>query len=66
MKLRAARKFCTGHARCHDVGGDIFVLGEDGYTALTVIQVSQGGEHRARMGARACPERAIEVVEDDD
>lgn len=66
MKIRIERAACVGNARCAAVGGDLFPLDDDGYIATDGFSVADGDEKVARNGARACPERVIVVIEDDD
>jgi len=65
MKVRIDKAACVGNARCAAVSATLFVLDDDGYIAVTEIDVPPGMEDLARRGARACPERVITVVEDD-
>lgn len=65
MKVVADLKKCCGHARCAAVDETLFVLDENGYIAVAEIVVPDGKEAIARRGARACPERALTVVEDE-
>ncbi len=65
MKIRINKEACVGNARCAAISETLFVLDEDGYIAVTEIDVPAGMEDIARRGARACPERIIEIVEDD-
>jgi ferredoxin len=64
MKIIADVKKCCGHARCASVDDSLFVLDDNGYIAVSEIQVPAGQEALARRGARACPERALTVQED--
>lgn len=64
MKVRVIEGRCSGHARCAAVAPDIFVLNDDGYLEMPETIVAPEYEALARRGARACPERAIEVIED--
>lgn len=63
MKIRIEKSKCVGNARCAAIAPDLYPLDDDGYIAVTEIDVPPGSEDRARRGARACPERII-VVED--
>ncbi|TAL04311.1 MAG: ferredoxin [Rhodospirillaceae bacterium] len=63
MKIHVKKEACVGHARCAAVAEDIFPLDENGYIAVTEIDVPPGKEERARRGARACPERIITIEE---
>jgi len=66
MKIRIDKAACVGNARCWAVSEELFPLDEDGYIAVQEVEVPTGMEDLARRGARACPERVIEIVEDDD
>ena len=65
MKIAINKPQCAGHARCNAVAGDLFPLDEAGYIATTRFEVPPGEEARARRASRACPERVIEVIEND-
>ncbi len=62
MKLKIDKPMCVGNARCAAVSEELFPLDEEGYIALEEIDVPPGMEELARRGARACPERIIEVI----
>jgi len=64
MRIRVIEGRCSGHARCAAVAPHIYRLDDNGYTAITEQEVSPADEEMARRGARACPERAIEILED--
>jgi ferredoxin len=65
MKVVVKRDQCTGHGRCVIYGEDVYTLDDLGYNAVDgVIEVRAGLEDQARAGALACPEQAIEVLED--
>lgn len=66
MKIRIDKAKCVGNARCAAVSETLFPLDEDGYIALSEIDVPPGQEQLARRGARACPERIIVVDDDQD
>ena len=63
MKIHIDKARCVGHARCAAVAPEIFDLDDDGYIAVSEIDVPPGKEDIARRGARACPERIITVEE---
>lgn len=65
MKIRIERALCVGNARCHAVAEHLFPLNDDGYIATDGFAVPAAEERIARMGARACPERIIYIIEDD-
>jgi len=64
MKIRVDKARCVGNARCAAVSEQLFPLDDDGYIAVSEIDVPAGMEELARKGARACPERII-IIEDD-
>lgn len=64
MKIRIDKERCVGNARCWTVAADLYPLDDDGYIATEGFAVPEGLEDLARRGARACPERVIEVIED--
>jgi ferredoxin len=64
MRFRVIEGRCSGHARCAAVAPQIYRLDDDGYNTVGEQEVSPGDEEMARRGARACPERAIEILED--
>lgn len=56
---------CTGHGRCYDVAPDLFTDDERGYgQVVDGGVVREGLEDQARWAVRACPEHAIEIVEE--
>jgi len=65
MKIRIDKSACVGNARCWAVSEELFPLDDDGYIKVTEVDVPAGMESLARRGARACPERVIQVIEDD-
>lgn len=64
MKIRIDKAACVGNARCAAVSEALFPLDDEGYIAVEEVDVPPGMEDLARRGARACPERVITVVED--
>jgi ferredoxin len=65
MKIRIDKAACVGNARCAAVAQELYPLDENGYVAVSEIDVPSGQEALARRGARACPERSIVIEEDD-
>lgn len=64
MKIRIDKAACVGNARCAAISEELFPLDDEGYISVEEIDVPPGMEELARRGARACPERIIEIVED--
>lgn len=65
MKIRIDKAKCVGNARCAAVSEELFPLNDEGYIAVSEVDVPPGMEDLARRGARACPERIIVIEEDD-
>ena len=63
MRIRVLNEKCQGHARCAATAPDIFKLDDDGYILPGDIDVKPGDEDRASVGARSCPECALEIEE---
>jgi ferredoxin len=66
LKIVVNQTLCSGHARCAAVAPEVFTLDDDGYIGFAEKDVPPGLEASARRGARACPERAISIVDDPD
>lgn len=63
LRIKVDRGLCSGHARCAAVAAEVYRLDDDGYCISDGDEVRAEQEQLARRGARACPERAIEIVE---
>ncbi|MFC8435309.1 ferredoxin [Streptomyces sp. NPDC057253] len=66
MKVVVDPRLCSGHARCHATAPEVFELDDLGYSALASsgeVLVAPEHEEAARDGARACPERAITLID---
>ncbi len=64
MKIRIDKDACVGNARCAAISETLFILDDEGYIDVREIDVPAGMEDVARRGARACPERIIEIIEE--
>lgn len=64
MKIRIDKARCVGNARCWAIAPDLYALDDDGYISTEGFEVPEGLEGIAKRGARACPERVIEVIEE--
>jgi ferredoxin len=64
MKIVVNKILCSGHARCGSIAPEVYELNDEGYIGFEEKRVPPGLEAAARRGARACPERAITLVED--
>jgi len=65
MKVKADNRLCSGHARCAAVAPEIFTLDDNGYIGFTEKEITPEQLPLARRGVRACPERALTLIEDD-
>lgn len=66
MKAIIDGELCSGHGRCEAMASTVYTLDDNGYCAdrgKTII-IKSGSESAARLGAEACPERAITIIED--
>ena len=64
MKVWIDKSRCVGNARCWAVAPEIYPLDDDGYISVTEVEVPERQEAIARRGARACPERVIQIIEE--
>ncbi|MYM64037.1 ferredoxin [Pseudomaricurvus sp. HS19] len=64
MKIRIDKDACVGNARCAAISEVLFQLDDEGYIAVSEIDVPEGMEELARRGARSCPEKIIEIIEE--
>ena len=64
MRIKVDRALCSGHARCIAVAPDVYVVNSDGYNEMPETEVSADKQDQASRGARACPEQAITVIDD--
>ena len=65
MQIRIDDELCSGHGRCAKFGADVYPLDDCGNNAARggIIDVPAGMEEQALMGMKACPERAITLVD---
>lgn len=63
MRVRIDSSKCTGHGQCAANAPDVYELDDLGYAVPLDTDVADGLEEQARLGAGACPERAIEIIE---
>jgi ferredoxin len=54
-----------GHAQCEARSPELFEVADSGYNEMGEVEVPPELEEAALLGAKACPERAIEVLEHD-
>lgn len=66
MRISVDERNCCGHARCWVVAKEFYQLDANGYNLLRgqTVDVPQDMEQFARLGAKACPDRVITIIED--
>lgn len=64
MRIKFDSSVCTGHGRCYALAPEFYRPDDDGYCIDPSGEVPEGLENAARVGARNCPESAIELIED--
>ncbi len=66
MKVEVDGNLCTGHGRCWELAGEVYEADDEGFCAQrgSTFEVPAGLEEQARLGAEACPELAIRIVEE--
>ena len=62
LQVRVDRDVCYGHGVCSGAAPEVYELDEAGYNASDGRLITVEQETRARRGASACPERAIELL----
>ena len=66
MKVKVDSEKCQGHNRCYALAPGLFKVDEYGYaTPRGDGTVPTDMREKARLAEENCPERAIEVTEDD-
>lgn len=61
MRVHVDTTRCSGHARCAATSPDFYDLDDLGYAVARDEDVAPADADAARLGAAACPERAITV-----
>ena len=64
MRVRVDTEVCTGHGRCYMLAPAVFGEDDRGHCVVLQPEVKGDLEDKARLGAEACPEQAIDVSED--
>lgn len=67
MKFVVDSALCNGHGQCYLLSPEVYSENDDGFNAAVgrTAAVPAGQEGAARAGALACPESAIQVLDDD-
>jgi ferredoxin len=65
VKVRIDSEKCQGHGRCYDLAADLFGDDDEGFgQVLGDGTVTPDTERQARLAVANCPERAIELIEE--
>ena len=65
MKVRINSQLCQGHGRCYDLAPSLFGDDDEGYgQVLGDGIVPPGKEQDGRLAVANCPERAVELIEE--
>ena len=62
LKAIANRAACCGYGVCAEICPEVFGLDENGIVVLVTESVPPGLEDKAREGACACPQNALQIV----
>lgn len=65
MRVRISRELCSGQGRCWKYAANVHELDDAGFNIYRgqEIEVPLGEEKAGIMAMKACPERAITLVE---
>ena len=63
MRIKVHPGLCNGWGECHRWGREVYPLDADGMCEMRLLEVPPEYEDAARLGAMACPEQAITVIE---
>ncbi len=65
MRLKIDEVLCSGHGRCWKYAPDVFPIDDDGFNLLrgSIIEIPADQEEAATKGMKACPERAITMID---
>jgi ferredoxin len=64
VKINVSQLECAGHGQCNIVNETLFPLDDDGFSAVSEVDVPADLEDDARRGVAACPSRAISLLAD--
>jgi ferredoxin len=66
VKVQIDSGRCCGHGRCYDLAPELFGEDEEGYGQVLGGGIAApGNQDAARLAAANCPERAINVLEEE-
>ncbi|QLQ09465.1 MAG: ferredoxin [Nocardioidaceae bacterium] len=58
---------CTGHGRCYSEAPDLLDYDDEGFVSVrhAPMEFTEADREDAKAAVRACPERALSIVEED-
>ena len=62
VRIRTHPSVCNGWGQCHRWAPEVYLLDDEGYIDVHVVDVPAEHAEAAELGAAACPERAITVI----
>jgi ferredoxin len=65
VRLRVDGARCVGHGRCYELAPEVFDEDVEGHCVARFERLPAGLEAPARAGEANCPERAIELLDDE-
>ena len=64
MRIKAHPGLCEARGVCRRFAPSVYHLDADGYLDMHVVEVPPELEQAARLGAAACPEHAITIIDE--
>lgn len=66
MRMKIDENLCSGQSRCWKFAPEVFELDDEGFNAARggIVPVPPGLEKEAARGMKACPERAITLLDE--
>lgn len=63
VRVKTHPALCNGMGNCHRFAPEVYVLDDEGYIGLHLLDVPPELADKARLGAKVCPEGAITIIE---
>lgn len=65
MKIQTKSELCVGHGRCYSLADAVYAPDDEGFcdNADVVRDIDASLSEPALLGAKSCPEGAIEIIE---
>lgn len=64
MRVKVEQSKCHGHNRCVALAPEVFDVDDEGLAVVVQEDVPAAQDKRVRRAELACPERAINIIED--